>query len=83
MEKTELLKQRLKEIVVFLEKSGEAWALLSLGSCGGNQKRMDRYSDLDIFVVYKTKKKSRFLSSIDWLASFAFVSFSFQNTVDG
>lgn len=53
MSKKEALIKRLEEIGASLKNSGNALALLALGSCGLEQDRLDTYSDLDFFVIVK------------------------------
>ncbi len=72
---------RLDAIGAALERSGEALALLALGSVGLETDRIDAYSDLDFFVIAQPGHKQRFIETLDWLA--APVAYSFQNTVDG
>lgn len=83
MEKRELLVKRLDEIGKSLEKTGDARALLGLGSAGVEVERLDNYSDLDFFVIAKDGKKKRFLDSLDWLTNISELAYSFLNTKDG
>ncbi len=83
MKKTELLKTRLSEIAKSLESSGNALALLALGSCGRTQELMDEYSDLDFFVIVKPGYKMQYIDDLSWLESIAPAGFYFRNTVDG
>jgi hypothetical protein len=75
------LLDRLDAIGAALEQTGEALALLGLGSVGLETDRIDAYSDLDFFAVVEPGRKQRFLDQRDWLA--APVAYAFQNTVDG
>ena len=79
-DKTRLL-DRLDAIGAALAASGDALALLALGSVGLETERIDAYSDLDFFAIVKPKRKQRFLDRLDWLA--APIAFSYPNTVDG
>lgn len=83
MTKTELLKNRLMEIARSLENSGHALALLALGSCGMHQELMDKYSDLDFFVIVGPGYKMRYIDNLDWLESISSAGFYFRNTADG
>lgn len=83
MTKTELLKNRLMEIAKSLENSGHALALLALGSCGMNQELMDKYSDLDFFVIVSPGFKMRYIDDLNWLESISSSGFYFRNTADG
>lgn len=83
MEKKELLLKRLKEIGVSLEKTGDAKALLALGSIGNETERLDKYSDLDFFVIAKEGKKNRFIENLDWLKEISESAYYFLNTKDG
>lgn len=83
MDSKEKLLSRLDEIGQSLKKSEKALALLGLGSVGIELDRIDRYSDLDFFVIAKTGCKTRFLNNLDWLSNIASLAFYFQNTKDG
>lgn len=80
--KTQLL-TRLDEIGRSLEKTGNALALLGLGSVGTELDRLDDYSDLDFFVIVKKGYKQAFIDNLDWLSSVQSVVYAFKNTVDG
>ncbi|MFT4143619.1 MAG: hypothetical protein QM644_04110 [Mobilitalea sp.] len=83
MTKIELLKTRLMEIASSIQKSGHAQALLALGSCGGDQEKMDDQSDLDFFVIAEPGYKMRYIDNLDWLNAISPAGFYFRNTVDG
>ena len=78
--KTQLL-ARLDAIGAALNASGEALALLALGSVGVETERIDAYSDLDFFAIVKPNQKPRFMDNLDWMA--APIAYSFKNTEDG
>lgn len=80
MDKAQRLRDRLNGIIDSLKSSGDALALLGLGSVGADQ--MDAYSDLDFFVIVRPGTKARFIDSIDWLERAAPVVFHYHNTVD-
>jgi hypothetical protein len=42
--------------------------LLALGSAGLERQRLDRYSDLDFFVIVAQGYKVHYIESLDWLA---------------
>ena len=77
------LLDRLAAIGEALKNSGEALALLALGSVGLETDRIDAYSDLDFFAIVQTGHKERFLTNRDWLSAACPIAFAFQNTVDG
>ncbi len=83
MDKKELLQRRLIEIGKSLENTGNALALLGLGSAGIEIDRMDIYSDLDFFVIAKNGKKNYFLDNLQWLSQISPVAFFYKNTIDG
>lgn len=75
---------RLDAIGRSLAATGQALALLGLGSVGTEIERIDAYSDLDFFAIVKPGYKQGFLLSLDWLAlPDQPIVYSFQNTVDG
>ncbi len=80
--KTRLLR-RLDEIAQSLEASGQALALLALGSVGRELERLDAYSDLDYFAIVKPGSKQVFLDDTAWLSRPCPVVYLFRNTVDG
>ncbi len=81
MDDQQRLLDRLDAIGAALAATGEALALLALGSAGLETERIDAYSDLDFFAIVKPGRKNRFLSDLDWMA--APIAFAFQNTLDG
>lgn len=81
MDQRQRLLNRLSAIGAALEQSGEALALLGLGSVGEELDRLDEYSDLDFFAIVKPGRKQRFLDSLDWMA--APIAYCFLNTPDG
>ncbi len=78
-----VLLQRLDAIGAALRDSGQALALLGLGSVGLETVRLDTWSDLDFFALVEPGSKHRFLTRLDWLASARPLVWHFQNTVDG
>lgn len=79
----ERLLARLDAIGAALRDSGRALALLGLGSVGVERERLDRYSDLDFFVVVEPGHKARYIEDLDWLAAAHPVAWHYRNTVDG
>ena len=65
---TNALLSRLDALAVSLARRDDALALLALGSVGRETARIDRWSDLDSFVLVREGAKPRFLDSLDWLA---------------
>lgn len=74
---------RLEAIGASLAASGQALALIGLGSVGQELARLDAYSDLDFFAVVQPGSKARYLESLDWLSGVAPVAYAFRNTADG
>jgi len=83
MEKSQQLLTRLNEIGQSLQSTGQALALLGLGSVGMETNRLDQYSDLDFFAIVKLGFKARFIDNLDWLQAVHPLAYFFQNTVDG
>ncbi|GGK17011.1 hypothetical protein GCM10008955_08100 [Deinococcus malanensis] len=83
MASPDLLLHRLSDIAAALERCGEARALIGLGSAGPDRERLDRYSDLDFFIIAGTGKKAALLTDLSWLDGIAPVGFVFRNTEDG
>lgn len=79
----ELLLQRLDDIGQSLRDSGNALALLGLGSCGHEIERLDDYSDLDFFAIVDSGSKWRFIDQLDWLARVMPIAYALRNTADG
>lgn len=74
---------RLDAIGAALAPRDSARALLALGSIGEERWRLDRYSDLDFFVIVRDGTKQPYLNAIDWLEEAHPVAWSFANTKDG
>jgi hypothetical protein len=79
----ELLLNRLNQIGESLSKIDTSLALIGLGSVGVDLERLDRFSDLDFFVIVESGSKDPYLENLDWLTSVAPVAYYFQNTPDG
>jgi lincosamide nucleotidyltransferase len=75
--------ERLEAIACAVRDTGQALALIGLGSAGVERARMDVYSDLDFYLIVRTGAKSRFLDQLDWLEAAAPIGFGFQNSVAG
>lgn len=83
MSHRKLLLTRLQQIAVSLECTGQAEALLALGSSGLEVERLDDFSDLDFFVIVQKDAKRSFIDNLDWLSNIEPISYCFRNTVDG
>lgn len=79
----ELLLTRLDAIAGRLIESGHAMGLLGLGSVGNERSRLDKYSDLDFFVIVEVGHKGRYIGQLDWLEAAHPIAWHYQNTVDG
>jgi hypothetical protein len=79
----DLLLDRLQRIADVLRDSGDALALIGLGSVGLDRHRLDAQSDLDFFAIVAPGSKARFLERLDWLEAAHPVAWHFRNTVDG
>lgn len=77
------LLKRLDEVSESVRNTDNAAAFLALGSVGKETVRIDRYSDLDFFVIAKSGCKMRFVNETDWLEAAHPVGFHFLNTPDG
>ncbi|NUN69185.1 MAG: hypothetical protein HUU02_05690 [Bacteroidetes bacterium] len=78
-----LLLRRLDAIGASLRDSGQARALLALGSVGSETERLDEYSDLDFFVIAAPGRKQQLIDDLSWLRSVSPVAYHFKNTKDG
>lgn len=77
------LLQRLDDIGASVAQDGRALALLGVGSVGTERSRLDKYSDLDFFVVAKDGLANGLIDDLSWLEAAAPLRFTFRNTVDG
>jgi hypothetical protein len=83
MERKQALLGRLDAIGRALEKTGQALALIGLGSVGLELDRLDDYSDLDFFAIVKPGCKAAYIEKLDWLNAAQPIAYAFRNTVDG
>lgn len=83
MTQRELLFSRLDAIGANLARSGDALALLGLGSVGIETSRLDEFSDLDFFVIVQPGSKRLYLGDLGWLSDAGERVWTFRNTVDG
>jgi hypothetical protein len=79
----ERLLARLDAIAAALAATGQAQALIGLGSVGLETDRLDAWSDLDFFAVVDPGAKARFVDRLDWLAAAHPLAWHFRNTADG
>lgn len=77
------LLDRLDAIGASLARRDTALALIGLGSVGAELERLDRYSDLDFFVIVRPGCKAHYLEDLSWLEEVAPVAYRFLNTRDG
>jgi hypothetical protein len=78
----EVHRERLEAIGRGLRDSGEALALLALGS-SAEPERLDRWSDLDFFAILRPGAKERLLADLGWLSAAHPVAWAYRNTADG
>lgn len=83
MDRKAHLLARLDAIGESLKSTGNALALLGLGSVGIETARLDAYSDLDFFAIVKTGCKPLFMDDLGWLSSIHPIDYAFKNTADG
>ena len=83
MHHEQLLLTRLDGIGRSLAATGHALALIGLGSVGKELDRLDRYSDLDFFVIAQDGYKQWFLEDLTWLSNLHPIAYHFRNTADG
>ncbi len=74
---------RLDQIGQALASTGQALALIGLGSVGTETARLDEYSDLDFFAIVKPGQKLHFIEDLSWLESAKPLAYTFRNTPDG
>lgn len=79
----EALTRRLDEIGQAAARSGQALAVLGLGSAGTEQERMDRYSDLDLWIVVEAGCKQRYVEDFSWLSTASPVAYKFKHSPSG
>ena len=77
------LLERLDAIGESLKASGNALALLGLGSVGMETARLDAYSDLDFFAIVRKGFKAHYIDNLDWLSNVQPIAYAFRNTDDG
>jgi hypothetical protein len=83
MHTPETLLARLDAIGRSLEATGQALALLGMGSVGVELERLDAHSDLDFFAIVQPGRKAAFLADLRWLSDIRPIVYAFQNTNDG
>lgn len=83
MKTPQQLLERLDAIGESLKASGNALALLGLGSVGTETVRLDAYSDLDFFAIVREGFKAHYIHNLDWLSKVQPITYAFRNTDDG
>jgi hypothetical protein len=79
----EQLLQRLDAIGRSLQDTGNALALLALGSVGVELERIDAYSDLDFFAVVRDGCAQAYIDDLGWLSAVCPIAYCFRNTEHG
>lgn len=74
---------RLDAIGKTLSQTTSALALFGLGSVGKELDRLDKYSDLDFFVIARNGHRTEFLEDLSWLSASSPIAYAFRNTSDG
>jgi lincosamide nucleotidyltransferase len=74
---------RLDAIGRSLQATGQALALIGLGSVGVERDRLDAFSDLDFFVIAKDGSKASLLADLTWISAICPIAYHFRNTEDG
>jgi lincosamide nucleotidyltransferase B/F len=83
MDSENRLLTRLDAIGRALAATGDALALIGLGSVGVELDRLDAYSDLDFFVIARAGRKHRLFRDLDWISAACPIAYHFQNSEDG
>lgn len=83
MEMKDRLLNRLDSMKSVISKHQEALALIGLGSVGVELSRLDRYSDLDFFLIVEDEAKIKYIEDLSWLSLAHPISYTFRNTKDG
>ncbi|MFU8792888.1 MAG: hypothetical protein ACNA7K_02590 [Acholeplasmataceae bacterium] len=76
------LHKRISDIGHILKEKDDALALIALGSIDESD-RLDKFSDVDFFVIVIDGTKKHYLDNLDWLKDVYEVSYYFKNTEDG
>jgi lincosamide nucleotidyltransferase B/F len=75
--------ERIDAIAHHLSMIDGVLALIALGSIGDERFRLDRYSDLDFFVVVEDALKSSLIDDLSWLSYVHPLVYAFKNSKDG
>jgi hypothetical protein len=79
----EALLHRLDRIAESAAQSGHVLAVLGLGSTGVAQERMDKYSDLDVWIIVEDGYKQRYVDELSWLTVVCPIAFKFKHSPSG
>ncbi|MCF7931732.1 MAG: hypothetical protein K9K93_01000 [Acholeplasmataceae bacterium] len=82
MKETRLI-ERIDAIGHHLSIIDGVLAMIALGSIGEERFRLDRYSDLDFFVVVEDDLKPTLIDDLSWLSYIHPLVYAFKNTKDG
>lgn len=73
----------LNKITEAATATGRIKAVLSLGSSGLETDRIDRFSDLDIWIITEDGHNSTLLANLDWLAAANPIDYSYMHGPTG
>lgn len=78
-----LLLQRLCQISEGLKNVYGVIGIIGLGSIGSDKNRLDKYSDLDFFVIVSPDAQEQMIESTNWLSFVGELDFVFKNSDHG
>jgi lincosamide nucleotidyltransferase B/F len=79
----EALLGRLDAIAEAAIKRGHVLAVLALGSSGLERERIDRYSDLDVWIIVEDGYRDHIIGDLGWLNAVCPVVYKFRHSASG
>jgi lincosamide nucleotidyltransferase B/F len=79
----EALLGRLDAIAEAALKQGHVLAVLALGSSGMEQERIDRYSDLDVWIIIEEGYREHILGDLGWLNAVCPIVYKSRHSASG
>jgi len=79
----EALLDRLDAIAAAAVKQGHVLAVLALGSSGLERDRIDKYSDLDVWIIVDDGYRDQIIGDLGWLNAVCSVVYKFPHSASG
>jgi lincosamide nucleotidyltransferase len=79
----ETIGQTIEQLIEAAKRHSSSIALIGAGSAGAEFSRMDKYSDIDFFLIVEEGASAQFINDNSWFGADLTIAFSFRDTDHG